>query len=122
MIHPIHASDVNASMGISPFETVQESPRLGWWRRVIAWMGRWARRLLPFMFLLMMASGEEMQAPTAIPDKLVAKYWKARTELAVAIQEMTAFCKGDFGFTPSGDLACVPHPVVSPSAQPEDKK
>lgn len=80
-------------------------------------------RLFLFVFVFVLLRAEEVQAPTAVPDKMAARYWKARTELAAAIQEMTMFCKGDFGFLSSGDIACVPkeQPAVPPAGPPAPK-
>ncbi len=117
MIHPIRISNTDASIGISPFELTQE-----WvptrWMRIKIWVGMWLRRLLPFLFLLVVLRGEDLNPK--IPDSLQIRYWQARAELAQVIQEMVVACHGDVGIAADGkSLGCVIHSVVDPNAQPE---
>lgn len=114
----IRASNTDASMGISPFE-IQQEVRRTWWIRLAEWIRRWSKRGLPFLFVLTLGA-EEAQGPQMVPDSLTAKYWKARSELSAATQQIVVFCKGDFGFTAAGDLACVPQ--TTPAKPTEEKK
>ncbi len=114
----LRSSNTDAVLGISPFEVDQQ---IQWtrWLRIKVWVARWARRLLPFLFLLVVLRGEELNPQ--IPDKMAAKYWKARADLAVAIQDMVTFCHGDIGFDAGGNLACVVQPVPAKPASEEKK-
>jgi hypothetical protein len=111
----LRTSDTDAALGLSPFEFGHGNQGLSWPQRLLNWIGRWARRLLPFLFVLTLGA-EEVQAPIRfVPDSIQAKYQKARADLALAAQEATLFCRGDFGFATDGRLACVPD-------KPEEKR
>lgn len=70
------------------------------------------------LFLAAVSLGaEQAQGPMAIPDVMVARYWKARADLAQALQQMVAFCHGDVGLAPNGDPACAPHETEKESGK-----
>ncbi len=120
MIHPIRISSTDATIGISPLELTQEwTPTR--WMRLKMWVGLWLRRLLPFLFLLVVLRGEDLNHK--IPDSLQIRYWQARAELAQVVQEMVVACHGDVGIAADGkSLVCIIRPTADPKAQPEDKK
>ena len=114
----LRMSDTDAALGLSPFEFTTGEERLSRTKRLLGWAARWARRLLPFLFAVVLGA-EEAQAPIKyVPDSIQAKYQKARADLAMATQEAVIFCRGDFGFAPDQRLACVP----DQTPKQEDKK